>query len=279
MPAIVREEGKLQLRDEDVVDLVIRVHGAGAGDEVVAPGQGFGADEFQQKPRHCAIIVPEHDELAGKCLHGTLIEYLTLGRDGGEQPQLLGAGALGARQHPGAQTLDVAAHLIKIGTACLGPAAVQKQTARRSDIPRRPAAQDGVAGKQRFYLVGVQMQLFGVDGMIQAHHHLIRSRGIRLHHVGRGGVHNDPVLPGQDHAVQTVRVAGTVDALGKQAVLLCSTGQPLHQSGFAAARPAFDQVHLHPGFAAQRFKVALEPGGCGGTQKKINGIVPCGFHN
>ena len=123
------------------------------------------------------------------------------------------------------------------------------------------------------------MQLFGVDGMIQAHHYLIRSRGIRFHHVGRGGVHDGPALPGQDHAVQTVRVAGAVDALGKQAVLLCSAGQPLHQSGFAAARPAFDQVHLHPGFAAQRFKVALESGRCGRTQKKINGIVPCGFHN
>ena len=142
-----------------------------------------------------------------------------------------------------------------------------------------PAAQDGVAGKQRFDLVGVQMQLFGIDGMIQAHHHLIRSRCIRFHHVGRGGVHDGPVLPGQNHTVQTVRVAGAVDALGKQAVLLCSTGQPLHQSGFAAARPAFDQVHLHPGFAAQRFKVALEPGRCGRAQKKINGFVPCGFHN
>ena len=45
-----------------MVDLIFRVHGAGAGDEVVAPGQGFGADELQQKPRHCAVIVPDELE-------------------------------------------------------------------------------------------------------------------------------------------------------------------------------------------------------------------------
>ena len=279
MPPVVGEKSQLQLRNKDVVDLILGMHGAGAGDEVVAPGQGFGADELQQQPRDGTVIVPEYDDPAGKSLHGALIKHSALRGDSGKQTKLFTAGTLGAGQCPGAQTFDVAAHLFEVGAAGLSPAAVQQQTSGRRDIPRCPAAQHGVAGEQRLDLVSVLVQLFRVDGMIQAYDHFVGSRGVRLHHMRRGGVHNGLVPFRQDHTVQTVGVAGTVDALYRFALLLGCLCQPFHQSGLSAAGAAFDEIHLHPGLSAQGFKIALEPGGCGCTQKEINGIMPCGFHN
>ena len=88
-----------------------------------------------------------------------------------------------------------------------------------------------------------------------------------------GGVEDGGVLLQKHHAVQAVGVAGTVDLFNGLALLFCRLGQPLHQGRFAAARPAFDEIHLHPRFVAQRFKIALEPGGRRGPKEKINGIV------
>ena len=73
MPAIIRQEGKLQLRDQDMVDLILRVHGAWTGNNVVAPRQGFGADQFQQQAGHRAVVIPEHDELIRQCLCSALM--------------------------------------------------------------------------------------------------------------------------------------------------------------------------------------------------------------
>ena len=279
MPPVVGEEGQPQFRDEDVVDLILRVHGAGAGDDVVAAGQRFGADQLQQQAGNGPVVVAEHHELVGQCLGGALVEHFALRRDGRKQPQFFAAKGLGAGQHPGTQALDVAAHFFKVCTAGFGPAAVQQQTPGRSDIPRRPAAQHGVAGEQGPHIVGVGVQCLGVDGVVQAHHHLVRAGGIRLHHMGRSGVHDGLVPRGQDDAVQAVGVAGTVDALHGLALLFGGAGQPLHQGGFAAAGAAFDQVHLHPGFTAQRLKIALEPGGRGRAQEKIHGNRSCVFHS
>ena len=107
-------------------------------------------------------------------------------------------------------------------------------------------------------------QLSGIDGVVQAHHLLFCARGIRLQNVGRGGVHDGSVLVEEDDAIQTVGVAGAVDALDGLALLLGLEGQPLHQSRFAAAWPAFDEIHLHPRFPPQRLKIPFEPGGGGG---------------
>lgn len=111
-------------------------------------------------------------------------------------------------------------------------------------------------------------QFFGVDGVVQADHDLVRAGGIRLHHMRCGGVEDGDVLLQKHHAVQAVGVAGTVDLFNGLALLFCRLGQPLHQGRFAAARPAFDEIHLHPRFVAQRFKIALEPGGRRGPKEK-----------
>ena len=108
-----------------MVDLILRVHGAWAGDDVVAPRQRFGADELQQQAGHCPVVVPEEDAPVCQCLHCALIEHLALGRDGREQPQLFRAHLLGAGQKAGAQPLDVAAHFFKVCAARFGAAAVQ----------------------------------------------------------------------------------------------------------------------------------------------------------
>ena len=79
-----------------MVDLILRVHGAGAGDDVVAPHQRLGADELQQQAGHCPVVVPEKDAPVGQRLHRALIEHLALGGDGREQPQLFRAYLLSA---------------------------------------------------------------------------------------------------------------------------------------------------------------------------------------
>ena len=71
---------------------------------------------------------------------------------------------------------------------------------------------------------------------------------------------------------------GAVDALDRLPLLLGLDGQPLHQRRFAAARPAFDEIHLHPRFLPKRLKIALEPGGGGGAQKEINRIAAYSIH-
>ena len=116
-------------------------------------------------------------------------------------------------------------------------------------------------------------QFFGVDGVVQADHDLVRAGGIRLHHMRCGGVEDGGVLLQKHHAVQAVGVAGTVDLFNGLALLFCRLGQPLHQGRFAAARPAFDEIHLHPRFPPQRLKITFEPGGRRGPKEKINGIV------
>ena len=211
-----------------MVDLVLRVHGAGAGDDVVAPRQRLGADELQQQTGHCPVVIPEKDTPVGQRLHRALIEHLALGRDGREQPQLFRAHLLGAGQQAGAQPLDVAAHFFKVCTAGFGAAAVQQQAARRSHIPRRPAAQQLVAGKQGGHLVLVGVQGIGIDGVVQTQHPLVCAGGFRLHHMGCGGVDDGAFLPQEHHPVQTVGVAGAVDALDGLAFLLCGARQTLH---------------------------------------------------
>ena len=62
------------------------------------------------------------------------------------------------------------------------------------------------------------------------------------------------------------------------ALLLGGLGQMLHQGGFAASRPAFDEKHLHPGLPAQRFKITLEARRCGGPQKEIGRTALDRFH-
>ena len=272
MPPVVGEEGQPQLRDQDVVDLILRVHGAGAGDDVIAPGQCLGTDQLQQQARHGTVFVPEHDEPVSQRLRGVLVEHLTLWGHGREQPQLFAGSVLGAGQQPGTQSLDVAAHFFKVGAAGLGPAAVQQQAPGRSDIPRSPRPQRSVAGEQRLDLFSMGAQGVGLNGMVQAQHYLVGTGRIRLYGVGRGGIYDGPALPNKDHAVKAVRVAGAVDALHRFTLLDGPAGQLLHQGGLAAARPAFDQHHLHAGLPAQRLKIALEPGGGGGPQKEIDPV-------
>ena len=245
---------------------------------MVAPRQRLGADELQQQTGHCPVVIPEKDTPVGQRLHRALIEHLALGRDGREQPQLFRAHFLGAGQQAGAQPLDVAAHFFKVCAARFGAAAVQQQAARRSHIPRRPAAQQLVAGKQGGHLVLVGVQGIGIDGVVQTQHPLVCAGGFRFHHMGCGGVDDGAFLPQEHHPVQTVGVAGAVDALDGLALLLRGARQTLHQGRFAAARPAFEQYQLHPGLPAQRRKVALEPGGRCSAQKEIHRRMHGTFH-
>ena len=121
-------------------------------------------------------------------------------------------------------------------------------------------------------------QFSGIDGVIQAHHQLISPGRVRFHHMGRGGIDDGAFLVEEDDPVQTVRVAGTVDLFDALALLLGGLGQMLHQGGFAASRPAFDEKHLHPGLPAQRLKITLEARRCGGPQKEIGGTALDRFH-
>ena len=127
--------------------------------------------------------------------------------------------------------------------------------------------------EQLLHLVGVGGQLGGGDGVVQADDDLIGPGRVRLHNVGGRGVHDGGAPLQKDDAVQAVGVAGAVDALDGFALLLGFLCQLLHQGGFAAAGPAFDEVHLHPGLAPEGLKIALEPGGCGGPEEKIGGCV------
>ena len=57
-----------QGRDEDVVDLIFRVYGTGAGDDVVAPGQRLGPDELEKQAGDGAVVVMEdHIPVASAC--------------------------------------------------------------------------------------------------------------------------------------------------------------------------------------------------------------------
>lgn len=55
----------------------------------------------------------------------------------------------------------------------------------------------------------------GVQCVVQAHHLLLCARGVRLHDMGCSGVHDGGALVEKDDAVQTVGVAGAVDALDR----------------------------------------------------------------
>ena len=51
-----------------MVDLVVGVHGAGAGDDVVAPGQRLGPDELEKQAGDGAVVVMEdHIPVASAC--------------------------------------------------------------------------------------------------------------------------------------------------------------------------------------------------------------------
>ena len=89
--------------------------------------------------------------------------------------------AFRARHHPGAQPFDITAHLVKIGAAGFGAAAVQQKAACRCNISCSAAAQQSVAGKQRLDLIGALVQLFCIDSVVQTHHHFVRTGSIRLH--------------------------------------------------------------------------------------------------
>src|SRR5699024_10570858 len=147
------------------VDLLVRVHGTGAGDDLIPPDQGLGPDQLQQQPGHRPIFVPENDGLVGQGGGGAGIEDRALGGDGREQPQLFGGLAAGAGQKPGAEPFDVAAHLLEVGAAGGGAAAVQNETARRGDIPGGPAPQGGVLLEQGLDLGLVLQQGGGVQGV------------------------------------------------------------------------------------------------------------------
>ena len=82
MPEVVGQKSQPQGRDEDVVDLIFRVHGAGAGDDVVAPGQCFGPDEFQQQAGDRPVIIPEYHIPVGQRFYRAPVEYHPLGGDG-----------------------------------------------------------------------------------------------------------------------------------------------------------------------------------------------------
>ena len=82
MPEVVGQKSQPQGRDEDVVDLIFRVHGAGAGDDVVAPGQRFGPDEFQQQAGDRPVIIPEYHIPVGQRFYRAPVEYHPLGGDG-----------------------------------------------------------------------------------------------------------------------------------------------------------------------------------------------------
>ena len=112
-----------------MVDLVFGVHGARAGDDLVATRQRLGTDELQQQAGDGPVVVAEDDIPVGQCLHGAVIEDRPFGRDGRQQPQLLaGAGRVGqAGEHPGAEAFGIAAHLFKVGAAGFGAAAVQQE--------------------------------------------------------------------------------------------------------------------------------------------------------
>ena len=266
MPPVVGEESQPEGRDEEMVDLVLGMHGAGAGDDVVAPGQRLGPDKLQQQPGDGPAVVVEDHIPVGQRLHRPPVEHRAFGGDGRQQPQLLaGLGSVGqAGEEPGTEPLDVPTHLFEVGAAGLGPAAVQQQASCRGDIPCGPAAEGGILGKEVLHLIGVGAEGGGVQRVVQAYHLLFCARGVRLQNVGRSGVHDGSALVEEDDAVQTVGVAGAVDALDGLALLLGLEGQPLHQSRFAAARPAFDEIHLHPRFPPQRLKIPFEPGGGGG---------------
>ena len=280
VPPVVGEESQPEGRDEEMVYLVVGVHGAGAGDDVVAPGQRLGPDELEKQAGDGAVVVMEDHIPVGQRLYGAAVEDRPFRRDGRQQPQLFaGRGPLGqAGESPGAEPLDVAADFLEVGTARLSPAAVQQQAPGRCDIPRGPAAQGSVLGEEPLHLVGVGVEGVGVQCVVQAHHLLLCARGVRLHDMGCGGVHDGGALVEKDDAVQTVGVAGAVDALDRLPLLLGLDGQPLHQRRFAAARPAFDEIHLHPRFPPKRLKIALESGGGGGAQKEINRIAAYSIH-
>ena len=78
--------------------------------------------------------------------------------------------------------------------------------------------------------------------------------------------------------MDTFFVKDIVTTLNYNHVLLGGLGQMLHQGGFAASRPAFDEKHLHPGLPAQRLKITLEARRCGGPQKEIGGTALDRFH-
>ena len=78
--------------------------------------------------------------------------------------------------------------------------------------------------------------------------------------MGRGGVHHRGVECRDMYGVQRIGIAGALDILHAQAVLLHGLSHPPHQGGFSTARPALEE------------KIVLHwPGG---EQLVIDGIKP-----
>ena len=259
-----------------MVDLILRVEGAGAGDDIIPAGQRLGADLFQQKAGGRAVLVPKDHRPVGQSPDGAAVIDRSLGGDGRQEPDLFAARPAFPGQEPGAQPFDIAAHLFKVGAAGFGPPAVQQQAPCRGDVAGGAAAQGGVLGKEVPHLLSAGAQRLGRNGVVQADHHLVRAGGQRLQGVGRGGVQDGGIFIAKDHPVQTVRVAGTVDALDRPCRKL---GQLFHHGGFAAAGPALDEIELHPGLLPQLPEIALEPGRGGGAEKEIDGLRRLYFHS
>ena len=121
VPAVVGDEGQPQGGDQDMVDLVFGVEGAGAGDDIIPAGQRLGADLFQQesgRPRpYSSRKTTVGRPKPGWCRCNRPV----LGSDGRQEADLFAARPAFPGQEPGAQPLDIAAHLFKVGAAGFGP--------------------------------------------------------------------------------------------------------------------------------------------------------------
>src|SRR5699024_6826583 len=73
VPAVVGDEGQPQGGDQDMVDLVFRVKGAGAGDDIIPAGQRLGANLFQQKAGGRAVLVPKDHCPVGQSPDGAAV--------------------------------------------------------------------------------------------------------------------------------------------------------------------------------------------------------------
>ena len=59
-----------------MVDLVFGVHGAGAGDDLVAPRQRLGTDELQQQAGDGPVVVAEDDIPVGAEYRNKMIGFI-----------------------------------------------------------------------------------------------------------------------------------------------------------------------------------------------------------
>ena len=259
-----------------MVNFVLGMEGTGAGDDLVAPGQRLPVNLLHQEPGSGTVFIPEDHVPVCHGPYGAPVENRPLGRDSRQQPDLFAAGAVFTGHQPGTEPLYILAGLLKVGTAGLGPAAVQQQTAGRSNIPGGTAAEGGVAGEKSSDFLPVRMESLHRNGVVETHHDLIGPWRQRLHGVGGCGIQDGGLLVAEDHPVQAIGVTGAMDALDRP---LGELGQLFHHGGLAAARAAFDQIELHARLLAQFPKIAVEPGRRCGSKEKIDGLRMICFHS